>query len=58
MRVEITNEGLKATPPVVITTLSWMQGLTLTDFVALATLAYIILQSGYLVWKWWREART
>lgn len=57
MRVAIANEGLKATPPVTVTAVAWMQGMTLTDAVALATLIYIVLQAGYLIWKWVREAR-
>jgi hypothetical protein len=55
MRSEIAQEGLKSAPPVVVTSVAWMSGLTLTDIVALATLAYIALQAGYLIWKWWRE---
>lgn len=55
MRAEIASEGLKASPPIAITAVAWMQGLTLTDVVALATLAYIALQCGYLLWKWYRE---
>ncbi len=57
MKAAIAQEGIKAAPPVAVTAVAWMQGLTLTDFVALATLGYIGLQAGYLVWKWWREAR-
>jgi hypothetical protein len=57
MRVAIANEGLKAAPPVTVTVVAWMQGLTLTDAVALATLIYIVLQASYLVWRWIREAR-
>ncbi len=55
MRVAIANEGLKATPPVTFTALTWAQGMTLPDAVALATLVYIVLQAGYLLWKWYRE---
>lgn len=57
MRVAIASESLKATPPVTVTALTWMQGMTLPDAVALATLIYIGLQAGYLIWKWVREAR-
>ena len=32
-------------------------GLTLNEVVAVATLAYIALQMGFLVWKWVREAK-
>lgn len=57
MRVAIANEGLKATPPVTVTAVAWMQGLTINEVVGYATLVYIVLQAGYLVWKWVREAR-
>lgn len=57
MRTEITSESLKATPPVAVTALTWMHGVTLNDIVLLATLAYIGLQAAYLVWKWVREYR-
>jgi hypothetical protein len=30
---------------------------TLNDAVLIATLAYIVLQAAYLIWKWVREAR-
>lgn len=58
MKAAIAQEGLKATPPVTITTFAWMQGLSLNEIVALATLAYIVLQASYLVWKWIKEYRT
>lgn len=57
MRVEITNEGLKAMPPVTVTAVTWMHGLTLNDYVLIGTLVYIGLQAAYLIWKWAREAR-
>ena len=31
--------------------------LTLNEWVAIATLAYIGLQAAFLLWKWWREAK-
>lgn len=55
MRTEIAQESMKAAPPVAVTTVAFMQGLTLNEVVALATLGYIGLQAGYLLWKWWRE---
>lgn len=57
MRVAIADQGLKAVPPVTVTVLAWVHNMTLPDAVALATLIYIVLQAGYLVWRWIREAR-
>lgn len=55
MREAITQEGLKATPPVTVSVVAWMQGLTINDVVGIATLAYIALQAIYLIWKAYRE---
>lgn len=57
MKQEIVHEATKSSPAVMVTGWAWTQGLTLTDLVALATLAYIGLQAGYLVWKWVKEIR-
>ena len=57
MKAEVVQEGLKASPPVTVTAWAWMNGLTLNEVVAVATLIYIVLQAGYLIWKWVREIR-
>lgn len=57
MRAEVIQESLKASPPVTITAWAWMNGLTLNEVVALATLAYIALQAAYLIFRWIREIR-
>lgn len=51
MKPEITTEALKSTPPAVV---AW---LTLNEWVAVATVVYIIVQAAYLLRKWWREER-
>ncbi len=53
MKPEITAEAIKAAPPIAL----FGVGLTLNDIVASATLIYIALQVGYLIWKWRRELR-
>ena len=40
---------MKALPPLTVWTL------TLNEWVAVATVAYLILQGSYLIWKWRRE---
>jgi hypothetical protein len=55
MKSVLVQEAVKSTPPVAVAGSAWLFGMTLTDLVALATLAYIALQAGYLIWKWWRE---
>lgn len=44
-----------ATPPVVVSAAAVVNGLTLQDWVCIGTLVYLALQSGYLLWKWWRD---
>lgn len=44
-----------ATLKTVLPVAGW--ALTLNQWVAIATLSYIALQIGYLIWKWCREAR-
>lgn len=55
MRAEVTNEAVKATPPVMVSVAGWFGGLTINQAVGIATIVYIALQAGYLVWKWHRE---
>ena len=57
MKTEVTQEAWKAAPPVAVTGWAWVHGLTLSDAVAIATLAYIGLQAVYLLWKWIKEIR-
>lgn len=49
MKQDIVQEAVKAVPPVVVS--AW----TLNDTVMTATLAYIVLQALYLLWKWFKE---
>ena len=44
------SEITKATPPLAAT------GLTLNEWVAIATFIYIGIQAAYLIWKWYKEA--
>jgi len=54
---DVIVEAAKAAPPVVITTAVTAGGLTLNEWVAIATLLYIVLQSGWLVWKWFHAIK-
>ena len=54
---DIASEAIKAAPPVAITTAVTIGGLTLNEWVAIATLLYIVLQSGWLVWKWFHAIK-
>lgn len=57
MREQITQEVVKAAPPVAVATAHKVAGWTLNDALLIATIAYVILQAGYLMWKWYHEWR-
>ena len=57
MKDAITNEALKAAPPVTVSLVAWVQGLTINEVVGIATLGYILLQAAFLIWKWRRERK-
>jgi len=54
---EIASEAAKAAPPAMITTIAAVGGLSLNNIIGIATLVYIVLQAGYLIWKWRRDIR-
>lgn len=47
---------VEASPPSLFVALKF-GGIALPDWVAIATLGYIFLQSAYLIWRWVRAAR-
>lgn len=51
--VDVISEAAKAAPPVTVT-LAALSG-HLNVFIAIATLIYVALQAGYLIWKWRKE---
>lgn len=53
LKHEVNIETIKAVPAVGGATIA---SLTLNEWVAVATLCYIILQAAFLVWKWRVEA--
>lgn len=55
LNAEIASEAAKAAPPAMITTIAAVGGLSLNNVIGIATLVYIVLQAGYLVWKWRRD---
>ena len=58
LKIEAVQQAKMATPPIAINVATTVGGFSLNDWVMLATLAYIGLQAGWLVWKWWKAART
>lgn len=48
--------SLKSAPPVAVSALS-VAGVSLQDWVLIATFVYIVLQAAHLAWKWYRDSR-
>ncbi len=57
MKQEITTEAVKAAPPVAVSVAAATDALTLNDWMLIATIGYVLIQAGYLIWKWFREWR-
>jgi hypothetical protein len=55
MKAVVVHEGAKSAPPVIVAGGAWLFGLTLNDWVAIGTIAYLVLQGGFLIWKWVKE---
>ena len=54
---EAGAEAVKSAPPIAVLGVT-ANGLTLEDWVFIATLVYLALQTGWLLWRWWRAAST
>lgn len=46
--------AIKSAPPVAVAAAS-VAGWSVQEWMYAGTLGYIVLQAGYLVWKWYRE---
>lgn len=55
--LEAGAEVAKAAPPLAVIAAT-AQGMSLQSWVFVATLVYIGLQAGWLLWKWWRAIST
>lgn len=52
------SEATKAAPPIAVTLATTIGGLSLQEWVYIATLAYIALQGAWLLWRWYKAAST
>jgi hypothetical protein len=52
-----TAGAVKASAPPLAVVGAQVAGLGINWWVAAATLAYIVLQGAYLIWKWRKEAK-
>ena len=57
MNTEVVQEAAKSAPPVVVTLGTLASGVTINHIMGLVTIVYVVLQAGYLVWKWRRDVR-
>jgi hypothetical protein len=53
---DLSKAAAELTPPVVFGAVR-LAGMSLPDWVAAATLVYIVLQAAHLVWRWRRQAK-
>lgn len=54
MKTELAQEAVKGAPAVAGTAYAWF---TLNEWVAVATIVYIVIQAVYLLRKWYREEK-
>ena len=54
---DMLAEGAKAAPPVVVTTASIASDWTMNHTVYALTIVYLLLQIGWLVWRWYRAVQ-
>lgn len=50
---EIAAEAVKAAPPITVAGAT-VAGVPVNDLILWATLLYLVLQIGFLVYRWWR----
>lgn len=53
---EIGAAAAKVSPPLTVAAAS-ASGWGVQEWMYAATFVYVVAQLGYLLWKWWREAR-
>lgn len=52
---DVVSQVRNAAPPITVSVMTTIGGFTLNEWVAVATLVYIAAQTGYLLWRWWRD---
>ena len=54
---DLATAAYQATPGAAAAGGARMMGLPLSAWLVVASIAFVVLQAGYLVWKWRRDAR-
>lgn len=55
---DVARASVEVTPPLLAVAAVKLGMFSPTDWAAFATIAYVALQSVFLIWRWWRQART
>lgn len=51
-------EAAKGTPPVIVTATAQINAWTGADVITFLTITYLALQIMWLLWRWWKSAKT
>lgn len=54
---EVATEMAKSSPPVAVVTASFATEWTLNNLLTAVTIIYVILQIGWLAWRWYQAVR-
>lgn len=57
LKQEIVAQAINSTPSVAFIWCTAILSITINQWLAVFSIAYIILQAAYLIWKWVREVR-
>jgi len=57
MNPDITTQAAKSAPPVLVSLIAFIAELSLNNIIGAVTLLYLLLQVGYLLWKWGNERK-
>ncbi len=55
-KTDLAQETLKGAPPVAVT-IAHYAGMSINEILTVVTIVYVVLQIGFLLWKWRRLAR-
>jgi len=54
---EVIAQAMQSTPSITAATATVLLGVTVSEWLGIVSIGFIVLQAAYLVWKWRREAR-
>jgi len=57
MSPDITTQAAKSAPPVLVSLIAFIAEWSLNNVIGAVTLLYLLLQIGYLLWRWRNERK-